>query len=492
MANQIYFSDFFRIDPDIIDSYGALDISLLNDLPLFIDPFLIFCSDDSECQKMHGEIIRYLVYLRDKAVNSRQVNTSELRYLYCFPEVRQTYLGFCQNGNYGSGLGMDFAKALHAGLKTAFSDFGNETITKGKHLEKVCLLKEGVGKDNISDFITNLVKPYLCTYTEQFAKDYLQPEQCAIFNVDKCEFDYTNEIWRARKFYLPKIIDQNGHLDFVLLTPTMLLVRDDAWINRKDMIRNFTQFAAAIPDEVLRDRVNAYFNSQLNEKSNKGDREYAAESTIHQFPILTDYYIRYQEDRERDALARNLADVTGVQQVFIEQLLQLIEQLKPLGFYDSNVPSNSYEEAMERLKYLKHVVEDCDGYRYFYDGDKPIHRESDLHIMYRLACCNTVSDANAEVNNGRGPVDFKLSRGRRDQTLVEFKLARTLKRNLEKQVDVYKSANDHPNIIKAIMYFTDEEQKKVFKILNDLELMGKDGIVLIDARKDNKIQASKS
>ena len=115
-----------------------------------------------------------------------------------------------------------------------------------------------------------------------------------------------------------------------------------------------------------------------------------------------------------------------------------------------------------------------------------------MHIMYRLACCNTVSDANAEVNNGRGPVDFKLSRGRRDQTLVEFKLARTLKRNLEKQVDVYKNANDHPNTIKAIMYFTDEEQKKVFKILNDLELMGKNGIVLIDARKDNKIQASKS
>ncbi len=492
MANQIYFSDFFQVDPNIIDNYGALDISLLNDLPLFIDPFLIFCSDDLECQKMHDEIIRYLVFLRDKAVNSQEADESELRYLYCFPEVRQTYLGFCENGNYGSGLGMDFARALHAGLKTAFSDFGNETITRGKHLEKVCLLKDGVGRDNISDFITNLVKPYLCTYTERFAKDYLSQEQCDLFNVDKCEFDYTLEIWKSKKYYLPKIIDQNERPDFVLLTPTMLLVRDDAWINRKDMIRHFTEFATAIPDEILRDRVNLYFCSQLDERSKKGDRERAAESTIRQFPVLTDYYIRYQEDHEREALARNLADVTGVHQVFIEQLLQLVEQLKPLGFYNHNMPTNSYDEAMERVQYLRHVVEDCDGYRYFYDGDKPIHRESDLHIMYRLACCNTISDANAEVNNGRGPVDFKLSRGRKDQTLVEFKLARTLKRNLEKQVEAYKNANNHPKTIKVIMYFTDEEQAKVFKILNDLELMGKDGIVLIDARKDNKIQASKA
>ena len=42
MANHIYFSDFFNIDPEIIDSYGAMDISLINDLPLVIDPFIIF------------------------------------------------------------------------------------------------------------------------------------------------------------------------------------------------------------------------------------------------------------------------------------------------------------------------------------------------------------------------------------------------------------------------------------------------------------------
>ena len=202
------------------------------------------------------------------------------------------------------------------------------------------------------------------------------------------------------------------------------------------MIRNFTKFANSIPDDMLRDRVNAYFASLLAKDAKREDREHAAEATIARFPEVIDYYIRYQEDHDKEALARSIADVTGVRQVFIEQLLELVDQLLKTKFYQTDAPANSYEEAMERVQYLKHVVEDCDGYRYFYDGDKPIHRESDLHIMYRLACCNTISDANAEVNNGRGPVDFKLSRGRKDQTLVEFKLARTLKKNLEKQVEV--------------------------------------------------------
>ena len=43
----VYFSDFFDIDEDIIESYGAVNISLINDLPLFIDPFLLFNSDAS-------------------------------------------------------------------------------------------------------------------------------------------------------------------------------------------------------------------------------------------------------------------------------------------------------------------------------------------------------------------------------------------------------------------------------------------------------------
>ena len=36
---KIYFSDFFGVDEDIIESYGAVNISMINDMPLFVDPF---------------------------------------------------------------------------------------------------------------------------------------------------------------------------------------------------------------------------------------------------------------------------------------------------------------------------------------------------------------------------------------------------------------------------------------------------------------------
>lgn len=484
--NHIYFSDFFNVDPAVVDEYGAMDISLLNDLPLFIDPFLIFCSDDAESKSMHDEIIRYLVFLRDRSVRDPTPSDATLRYFYCFPEVKQTYLGFCQHGNAGSGLGIDFARALHSGLHDIFQDFGKETITKGTHIEKVCLLKDGVGRDNISDFITNLIKAFLLNYTEIFAKQYLLPDQCREFSIHKVLFDYNRGVWVTKRYYLPCA---DG--DYVVLTPVSLLVRDDIWINRKDMIRRFPQIATSIPDDELRERVNEYFVSMLSKNPKQEERDQAAEYTLQKYPAMIDYYIRHQEDHEEDALQRSESDVSNVQQIFIQQVTDLVGLLKhQTDFYRIQV-ADSYNEAMQRILYLKQVVEDCDGYRWFYNGDQPIRREADLHLMYKLACYNTLSDENAEVNNGRGPVDFKLSNGRKDQTIVEFKLVKTLKRNLEKQVEVYTKANDQPKKIVVIMFFTDEEHAKVLKILNELNLTGTSWIVTIDARSD-KVQASKA
>lgn len=67
MKAELYFSDYFGIEPQLLHDYGAFDVSVVSDLPLFIDPFLLFNSDKPEYQALHEAIIRYLIFLRDKA-----------------------------------------------------------------------------------------------------------------------------------------------------------------------------------------------------------------------------------------------------------------------------------------------------------------------------------------------------------------------------------------------------------------------------------------
>ena len=64
---MVYFSDIFNVDESILESYGAMNISLLNDIPLFIDPFLLYASEKPEYRQLHENILDYLSFLRDKA-----------------------------------------------------------------------------------------------------------------------------------------------------------------------------------------------------------------------------------------------------------------------------------------------------------------------------------------------------------------------------------------------------------------------------------------
>ena len=112
--------------------------------------------------------------------------------------------------------------------------------------------------------------------------------------------------------------------------------------------------------------------------------------------------------------------------------------------------------------------------------------------MFRLVWFGTEYSVDSEVNNGRGPVDYKISKGASHSTLIEFKLASNakLKQNLEHQVEVYKKANQSKNSIKVILYFNRVEKRKVEKILKDLKIETVENIILIDASLQTKASAS--
>jgi hypothetical protein len=71
---KLYLSDYFEVSEEALNQYGAFTISLVSDLPLFIDPFLLFNIDKPEYRRLHDRIIDYLRFLRDKSVGHKALS----------------------------------------------------------------------------------------------------------------------------------------------------------------------------------------------------------------------------------------------------------------------------------------------------------------------------------------------------------------------------------------------------------------------------------
>ena len=131
-----------------------------------------------------------------------------------------------------------------------------------------------MGKDNISDFTTNLIKGFLCQYTQSFARKHLADDRCQVFRVPRARFNYDTRTWITESYYLPRLRD-----DFVLLTPIDILTRDDTWINQTDMVSKFAHLPDAVPNDQLRAQINQYFAQKLGKDPDaKRKREAAAET----------------------------------------------------------------------------------------------------------------------------------------------------------------------------------------------------------------------
>ncbi|WP_298908150.1 hypothetical protein [uncultured Nostoc sp.] len=480
----IFFSDFFEVSPDLIEEYGAFNISLINDLPLFVDPFLLFNSENPTYKELHEDIIRYMRFLKEMSL-SNAINPHLVDAWFTFPEVKQNWLGFSEKGNEGHGLGKDFAKALNKNLNSLFRSFGEETITRSSHLEKLCLVREGVGRDNISDFTTNLIKNFLATYTQEFVLNNLSKSQIKSITINKTKFNYHTRSWASANFQLPYI---NG--DYVLLTPKDMLTKDESWINRPELLERFQEIASGLPNEVLRAQLNEYLLRVIptDSKAKKKEIQDAITLAVDKFPEVIDHYIRLKEEEGDKAASIAEERVAEVKALFVEQINQLVnEYLKPIGFYKS--PVNTYSEAKERVLLIKDVIENKGGHHYFYVNDKPLKREADLKLIYRLIWFSTTDTLNKEVNNGGEKVNLNVLYKNTDKTLVEFKLGKNLQLEsyLAKQCKTYDNSSELTHCsLKVILYFSEDELAKINRILERLDLKSSPHIILINACNDNK------
>ena len=497
------FSEKFGIIKNRIKEYGAVDISLVCDIPLFIDPMLIFNSEKVEYKKLHKDIIKYFHFLAKKS--EKNLSFAEIKLWYTFNEIPNNWFGYSLSGNKGNACDVEFGKFLYNNIKFILNTNG---ISESEHIEKIMLIYDGSGRDKISDIMVNLIKDYLCDYTEKFAKKYMKKTDCDTFLIDKAEFNYTTESFYTKEYYLPYIINKKGKREFILLTPIDILRKGEPSINREDLINNNKKVREYIDNDILKAEVNNYIskavakyekeqieqNKRINEGSIRKVESKAFSEIINIHPEIYDYYIRMQEENKEEIKEICSEEVELQLKKYVQNAQKLVELFRREN-YEKNEAISAFEESRNRIRYFKHIIEDCDGYKNLYFDGKQISIENDLQRMFKLVWYNTSYKADFETNNGRGPADMVISKGSENQNVIEFKLASNSQLNhVFKQTEIYKKANCSEQSIIVIFYFSEKELIKVNKMLNDNNAnnrVDKD-IFLIDCRNDNKKSASKA
>lgn len=499
----MFFSERFRVNSELIKGYGAVDISLVCDVPLFVDPMLIFNSEKDVYKNLHKSIVRYFHFLYTKATQG--LKAKEIDAWFNFSEVPNNWLGYSLAGNKGLALGKKYAKFLYENIAFAVNTHG---ISQSEHIEKVMLLYDGSGKDKISDLTVNLIKGFLCEYTETFSLKYIDADFLEKFPVEKVYFNYETESFISKEFVLPYVYDEKGRKEYVLLTPYDILREDEPAINKKDFYDSYDRIRTAIENDTLRAYVNNYIGLAVkqyednqrrnrratNEKSIKKVEKAAFRELVREYPELYDYYIKLRESDIDKIRSECLSELnTQIEKLFVasQKIISLFEN----SSYQVNEKLTAREEAKERLKYFKHIIEDCDGYKNLYVKGEQIAKENDLQRLFRFVWYGTSYKVDAEPNNGRGQADFVISKGLKNQNIVEFKLAsNSTLAHVFTQVRIYEAANCADGSLITIFYFSESEYLSTMQIIKSAgyEDMIGESIYLIDCRNDNKTSASKA
>jgi hypothetical protein len=202
--------------------------NLATDIPVCIDPFLLFKSRDASLRALHGQLLR--VFARGFELHG-QGDRPALDRLIDFPEVNAIGFGYSRGAIRGSGLGWHLNQLLADLLEVS-----DQVRARGlRHIEELQLLSVGVGPDRISDIAANILKSSLIEYTQQQAALWHIPVQTAVPVTHY--FDEDDMEWSDGYFDLP--VNPISGLP-ILLVPRRI-VRLLPWINYDDFYSSEAQ-----------------------------------------------------------------------------------------------------------------------------------------------------------------------------------------------------------------------------------------------------------
>ena len=196
------------------------------DIPLYLDPFLLWKSPSQQDQALHTAItnsFNYLNYLLKKGHAEQAIN-----YLIILSECQEVGLGVSKTRK-GARIGKDQASQI----LNLFQDIPEYSQFGFTHFEIIQLYISGISKDRISDIACNYIKSFLIDYTIEQCDKYKIPVEGVVLD---SIYNYKNNTLDVnQKTILPVNPLSKEPLIF---TPKRWL-RFNPWINFEDYYRSY-------------------------------------------------------------------------------------------------------------------------------------------------------------------------------------------------------------------------------------------------------------
>lgn len=468
------------------DDADWFDLNVEMDSPLYVDPFLLFDDPDPFWSAGHDEIVDFFdaaLDLLKKADGRREsMHWKKAERFLQFPEPKEFALGLSMGHPVGAGIGPDLAREMCEELEF-FRERGRGS--DDRLLGMMAVIVSGLGVDRISDMVCNILKERFLAYTQQICTALGVPLQP--LSLPNASWTRQGCRWQSSTVDLPESPVFKGG---VLLTPQRFL---------KEIPRvtpdGFWSWAEKNENETLRFDLNYDLADSLDqrEKARRGRElahravhlleDYVDEATSEVAPYDVDGdpkgLVRWEEAGRRIAAATAPPAAPETQEDFEPWLRGLADTFKG-------------------------AVEDNGLWWALWDDGQRKHRpEKIAQVIARSTwiqhCRAQNVDITREADCGRGPVDFKFSRGWEMRGLIEVKHISSTQfaHGAETQLPIYLKGESSPFGIYLCIGYNDRDfdEERLSLVTSACESISQQGAtrvvpVFVDARP--KKSASKA
>lgn len=417
-------SDYLRLG-STFDMHGVFDLVLDEDSHFFINLQRLKKTTVPEFlysyERIH-EYFRKIIKLLDKA---KKKDTSDICYkqalkMFDFSEVNGICLGYAK-GTSGAGFGRGLGNQV---ISTAY-DIVKAGVSDPEFFELLPLFQENVGADRLSDMIATLILDDIKAYTLRINRE---------FGINKANY--------GELFFHNEFLINPFKSDCVLLVPVDVLHKlpvAECWEDIDLVVAE---------NSTLRAEMNSEVASEWQKYSTYERKSYLLREVFRDSDACKRVLAGYRtEDIEAFDPNRDFS-------YFLTKLLQRIDNLG-IDYAAKKQVADSHTAATEILDIFKTWVEYNKGWEVIWSVDsrkrekmlqRVIHGQAQSYIKANHL------DMSCEPDEGRGPVDFKVSFGR-DITLIEVKLTTNSQylHGYEVQLEEYGKAEQTSSLIYVLI-----------------------------------------